>query len=505
LNYFGHKNKLTNLLSIEMEKQNWLEKYRPKSLEEVLGDKSQINRIHTFLQQFTKKSDVKYPNIIVSGQNGVGKSIIVDLAIRKNHFEKQIANTSNITTIRKKKKSSKETSNHFNRTIKSYYYSLANHCVFSENGKFVNKKIALVFDDVCNISNMKFKEVIKALVKMNNKLKQIPIIIISNNRHSKTIHELRKSVTYQKNKKDKVKIVNEVIIKPPDFYELQKFINHICQKEEIKLVNNGEDDIYELIINHSQFDIRKLISTLEKLSVIYQGKNITPGKFLKYCEIAKTKDIDPGLYESTRLLLNKYQGINKSLILYSEERAAIPLMVHENYLLNIKQQYPNLPLEKQMDIICRISKSISESDRVDGIIYSNQCWNLQSVHGFYSCVLPSYYINQLPGKINKMEKYRYTRDYNRTCIKKINNKAIKKTQENQFFKDVSINNFPYIPSILKNLLEKKKYQIIADILKPYHLCMKDLDSIIKIDKINKTKITLPGKEKNIMKELLEPD
>ena len=161
-----------------------------------------------------------------------------------------------------------------------------------------------------------------------------------------------------------------------------------------------------------------------------------------------------------------------------------------------------MPVTKKINIIFDISKAISESDKIDGLIYSNQCWSLQSVHGFYSCVMPSYYINKTPGKLCKSEKYRYTQDYNKTSIKKINNKVIKNAKGHQFLKKASIYDFLYIASILRTLLDNKNFEKVAELMKPYDLKLKEIESIIKIDKIRKTKLTLTGKQKTTLKELL---
>ncbi len=453
------------------------------------------------------------PNLIITGTNGLGKTLITELVIRENGMEQIIADLSGISVARKskrKKKNEKE-SNSNNRTIRTYYMSIQNSKNLS--GECKNRKIVLVFDDVSNISNPKEKEAIKSIVKMNNKLKKFPIIIIANTKHSKTVNELKKMVSYvirktddEGNKKTQ-KGINEVVIRSPDFNELEKFIKHICVKENLKIIKkkSDDDDIYVELVNHSQYDIRRLVNILEELKMIYKDSEVSLEDFEKFKETSKTKDLDPGIYEATRILLNKYSNIDSSLLLYGEERATIPLMVHENYPSNLQNQYPKLSVDDQIDIIYNISRSISESDKVDGLIYSSQCWNLQPVHGFYSCVMPSFYINEYPGKLCIAEKYEYTQDYNKTSIRKINNKVIKKAQENQLLKKVSIYDFLYIATILKTLIDRKDFDKVAELMKPYGLKLKEIESIIKIDKIKKSKNSLTGKQRSTLKELLGVD
>lgn len=500
--------------------ENWLDKYKPTKLADIIGDKTQIQRIDNFIKQYDKNnvdySKINTPNIIISGTNGIGKTLITDIVLKDHGFNKITADLSNISVARKTKKKKKNEKEPIgsNRTVKTFYMSIQSNKQLLSNGVLQQNKIALVFDDVSNISNAKEKEAIKCIVKLNNKLKKFPIIIIANTKHSKTVNELRKMVTYSiksttaDGKKKNKKIINEIYLKAPTYNDIEKFIKNICTHENLNLVKNksDDDDIFVEIVNHAQYDMRRLVNTLEELKLIYGDAEVTMEKFSKYCETSKTKDLDPGIYEATGMLLDDWYNIEKALTIYGEERATIPLMVHENYPNNIRQQYPKMTTDTQIDLIFDISKCISESDRVDGLIYSNQCWSLQPVHGYYSCVMPSYYINRHPGKMHKKIVYEYTQDYNKTSIKKINNKVIKKAQENPFLKKISIYDFLYIASILKTLLfDKKDFEKIVALIKPYQLKLKEIESIIKIDKIKKSKNPLTGKQRTILKEMLGVD
>lgn len=479
--------------------ESWLEKYRPNKLNDFIGDKDQIKKILTFLKQFTDKAEKEtiVPTIIISGPNGIGKTLLVDLALSELSINKHNVSIDNIVITRKSKNKKTESNN--NKTVKDYYMSLCNY-KFDLIGTLTSKLSALVFDDVSSISNIKEKEIIKALVKINNKFKKMPIIIIANEKYHKTVNEIRKLVTYSKSKDNK--FVNEIIMKCPDHNQLILFIKKICNNENIKLAVSKKDNIYDEIIEHSQYDIRRLVDILNELKMLYKNKDITIENFLNLKETSKTKDINHGIYEATRMILNNYDNIDNILNIYSDDRATMPLMIHENYLSNIQYQYAKLPVKDKLDMMYDISKSISESDKIDGIIYSNQYWNLQSVHGFYACVFPSYFINRYPNKLSKKEHFHYTQDYNKTSIKKINNKVIKKAQENELLKNVSIYDFLYIASILKDIFETKKWDKLIDIVKPYHLTLKELESIIKIDKVDKSKSILSGKQRNTLKELL---
>lgn len=515
----------------------WLNKYKPTKVEDIIGHKNEIKCVTDFVNQFVGKrtpDKIKSPNLIITGPTGIGKTLIVDIILKEKGFTKLTTDLSSINIARKPKKKSNvadKTASNSNRTVMAYYKSLLNNRHLSANGTFVKKRTVLVIDDVSKITNSKERDVIRALIKLNNKHKQLPIIVIGNNKYSKIINELRKIAVYQvpvkepankkkinaktdkvKRKPRTVKHTNEITLRPPNFFETKALVVKICKAEKLQIVtsNSDEDDIYVTIIDHSQYDIRRLVNILEELKLLYQDKPLTYRLFTQYQETSKTKDLDPGIYDATKMLLNHYSDIDAALLMYGEERATIPLIVHENYTLNIRQQYPKMSALDKISLVLDISKNISESDKIDGIIYSSQRWNLQSMHGFYSCVMPSYHINKTPGKMRNPENYKYTQDYHKTSAKQINNKAIKKAQENHLMKKVTVYDFLYISTILKTLFRRKDFEKVADLMKPYKLTLKQVESIIKIDKIDRVKkvkenknTLLTGKQKTIMKSLLE--
>jgi DNA polymerase III delta prime subunit len=458
---------------------NWIDKYRPKTLSEVIGHRKEIAQLEKFIGQF-KGQNVENPNIIVIGPNGIGKTLIVDLILQKYQYTKFENEFSNLCI--------RSSDNKVN-SLKSFYLLISGN-------KLVQNKIALVIDDLSNMNSPKIKDAIKGIIRLNSQYKKFPIIIITNTKHNKIINELRKVTAYQKKSKYNI---NEINLRIPDFDDVLKFVQHICKNENLQL---EDEDLYTEIIAHSQYDLRRLVTLLENLAYYFSDRKISRERWEYYQEISKTKDVDPGIYEATRLLLDEYLGVNRILAIYGEERATIPLMIHENYTINLFQDYPHMDARVRLYLLKKIISSISYSDYVDGLIYSNQYWNLQDVHGFYSCVLPSYWINYHPNKLHKLIHYNYTQDYNKTSIRKINHKIIKKVQENISLKKISIEDFLEISDIFKTLVERKDYLLLKDIIDQHKLTVRDLENIIKIDKINR-KPTMTCKQRNTLKVKLE--
>lgn len=510
---------------------NWLDKYKPKKISEIVGNKGEIKHFKQFIEQFLNNPSpdkIISPNLLISGSNGIGKTLITDLILQEYNIDKIVGNFTNISAGKKKKtnllheqKNSKDDLDiSFNkkkkddivekvgvkRSINTYYMIVGNKKNIYGNKEHLS---ALVFDNVSGITNAKEKNIIKILLKLNNKCKVFPIIIIANNKHNKMVNEIRKMLEYETNKtrvkNQKInKFINEIILGMPSYNDMKSYIMNICSNEKLKLSKNIKyDDIYEELIYYSQNDFRRLLIILEELKLMYDDEIITMKIFEKYQETSKKKNIDPGIFENTKFLLNNYTSISDALTFYSTDRATIPLIVHENYTHNIKTQYPKMCIGDQINLISKISKSISESDKIDGLIYSNQLWSLQPVHGFYSCVLPSYFINEQPNKLHNYELYKYTQDYNKTSTKKINNMVIYKAQNHNQLKKLSSYDLLYMASILKILLERKDFDTVTSLIKTYNLTVKDIVSIIKIDKINDKRLTLTGKQCSILKKKLE--
>jgi DNA polymerase III delta prime subunit len=547
--------------------ENWIDKYKPKSSNEIVGNCHEILEIKTFLKQFDTEQIIG-PNLLIEGPNGIGKTLTIRLILSEMGIINITPELSCIVAKKKSKKNSDviSTNNNssggkFNRTVVTYYASLSNKKRIFNSGYKMNK-IALVIDDLSSITNAKEKHIIKALIKINNEKKKFPIILISGLKHNKAVTNIKKMLVYKvpvkkiiadtknkpaikntrstnsnnvslpaasthsklpltavksipattnkaqpilKNEKKTEKISRVIRFKNPYPDEIIKFMNMIVANEKIIFDEREFLNIENYIVDHCQKDIRRLINILEELKLTYGNKTIYYNDLLEYSEISKKKDLDLGIYYTTSKLLNEFDNIETSLSLYEHERTTIPLMVHENYPGNISRQYPNLNCITKIKMMHKITKSISESDKIDGLIYSNQCWNLQSVHGFYSCCLPSYYINKNDGKSknNEIGEYIYTIDFNKTSIKNINNKVIKNAQKNKSLRIVSCYDFLYISHILKTLFSRDDLDKTCEFMKYYNLTPKEIDSIIKIDKINKTKKQLTNKQKNKIKSYLD--
>jgi replication factor C subunit 1 len=157
----------------------WVNKYRPTSLNQIIGHKLQIKKIKDWLNSLKQKQ--KNNAIIISGNHGIGKTLTVKLILEEVGYIVRIINPSEIKDFR-------------NLDDFDEYYHQENSIISKLNFyKDKNNKIALIFDETENISLTSEKKYIMDIYKENNKTNSFPLVFISNNQHSKLLNDLKKN------------------------------------------------------------------------------------------------------------------------------------------------------------------------------------------------------------------------------------------------------------------------------------------------------------------------
>jgi replication factor C subunit 1 len=369
----------------------WVNKYRPKFLNEIIGHKEQITQIKNWINNL---NSTKNQAIIISGIHGIGKSLTIKLIFEELNYLIRIIYPNEIKDHR--------IFDDFND-----YYNHNNSIHSKINFKNNNKKnLVLIFEETENITLTSEKKYIMDIFKENNKKKCFPLIFISNNQHSKLLNDLKKNC-------------DEIQFNSPIKEDFITLIKNICNQEKIKINN---DSSLDLLIEFSQKDIRRLINLLQEYS--YNFKEINNQYILDFINKSREKNIDIGLFDATSKILNNYLDNDTILKLYESEKVLLPLMIHENYIKKIL----NKCLDDWDDVLfnlVKISDSISRGDNIETSIYTDQNWYLQNIHGFYTCLNSSYWINK-SNKNNKIDlnKIKFSSDLNKTSLKNINRKNI---------------------------------------------------------------------------------
>ena len=70
------------------DKTSWLYKYKPNNINDIIGNKDEIKRLEKWLNNFKNE---KFSSMIISGNHGTGKNIIMSLLFQKyGYIVKQI-------------------------------------------------------------------------------------------------------------------------------------------------------------------------------------------------------------------------------------------------------------------------------------------------------------------------------------------------------------------------------------------------------------------------------
>jgi hypothetical protein len=321
------------------------------------------------------------------------------------------------------------------------------------------------------------------IYKENNKLKSFPLIFISNNQHSKLLNDLKKGC-------------HEIIFTNPSNIELKYLINKISVNENITFES---DILIDKLIKFAQNDIRRLINLLQELS--YHNYKITEININEFIEKSREKNIDVGLFDSTEKILNNYLDYETIIKLYESEKVLLPLMIHENYLKKIlnksKDTWQNIIYN-----IVKVSDSISRGDNIETSIYTDQNWYLQNIHGFYTCLNTSYWINKNNTHTRiKNDEIKFSSDLNKTSLKNINRKNI--VNLSKIINNKSNQEILMLNKICNHLIDQNNEIELIKILNGYgkEISIKELELCLKIDKTTEFNVLASKDKKRITKQI----
>ena len=143
---------------------------------------------------------------------------------------------------------------------------------------------------------------------------------------------------------------------------------------------------------------------------------------------------------------------------YEIDKVLLPLMVHQNYVNCISKNVYN----RKYDIINELSEYISKGDIIENCMYRDQNWELQGVHGLYTCVITSHIINNTIKKRPFKSHMKFPVDMTRTKSKNKNKENI--NYLNDHFRNMSSEDYIFIYKIMKKMLQKGEIEECANIL-----------------------------------------
>ena len=443
----------------------WSDKYKPESIEDMVGNKKNIDTIKKWLSDFKINKPGVERALFISGPPGIGKTTIAHLILK--HFDYEIIEF-NASDVR----SQKSVRDNLIKTLNTTNVSLMKDNTI--------RNIGIIMDEVDGMSSGDrggVSELVSIITppKKDKKRKKVkgniyinPIICICNNNTEKKLSDLKK-------------ICLEINFSKPSNYDLKMISDRIISKEKI----NIEDDALQLLINYSQNDVRRLTFLLQDIHNSINKEVITSEDIEKLYESFSKKKLDISLFEATNKLLNNYNNFEETTLLYESDKSLMAMMLHENFINTIQKNRKDKN-KKKLNQIYDIIHNLSIGDIIDKYIYNNQYWGLQGYNGVIKCSLPSKLLND-------MEKNSYMNtDTNFTSL--LSKSALQYGNQKNFIliKDKYKISKKYVlyanEIILNELMKSNDENIMKKSLKRlihYNMNISDLEKIIKLNKIDK--------------------
>uniref|UniRef100_A0A6C0JES6 AAA+ ATPase domain-containing protein n=1 Tax=viral metagenome TaxID=1070528 RepID=A0A6C0JES6_9ZZZZ len=448
-----------------MKDLQWVDKYKPKSINDVFGNKKNIELIQKWIKVFNNNSlaDVLFKNaILISGPPGIGKTSIAHILLNEYNYDTLEFNASEL------------------RTSKIISEKLENILSGNSIKMMFNKdiKTGIILDEIDGIESRKeysSSDIIdyinfgqKKTNKKNKKSKKViinknPIICICNN-VNKSINPLLPYVIH-------------INFEKPTDNDIFSLLSKINKEEDIGL----SDIILNIMIPYCQSDFRRSIYLLEHLHSFNKEEKLNTNKVLSLLKEVGFKDIDLGLFEAVNnVFLNYDQNIEQVLSNFYADQNFVPFLVHENFIEFIDRNTNNT-YEEKLDLCLDYYENLTNSQVIKNNLFGN--WNLIEHVGISSCVIPNSILKRAKlkdtlvmknfEKSALISKYNY-RYYNLKSINHICKKM-----------DIDIKNFQILAIFVVYYIfvDKTYLEHLIKYFKKFNIIFKEFEKIMKLSSI----------------------
>jgi replication factor C subunit 1 len=274
--------------------------YRPKKLDDFIGNRHLIQPFIRWLLEWNA-DDKKNKCALVSGLTGIGKTLLVDLILKKHDY--------NIINLALNDERDKE---YMNTVIKP---------LLTTKKTFEGQENVLVVSEIDAGGDYGFISSLTECIKET----KIPIICMCNNRYDQSIKPI-------------LNYCFDIKMTKPSYQEVYKLLYNIVVTEKIKIKEPELKELYD----QSNGDIRFIINTLQ-FGLRKGKKNIQSSN----------------IFDTTGKLLSMDDTIESKYETYWLANDLHSLMVQENYANNIMGI--NDPV-KSMDNLAYSADALSDTD-----------------------------------------------------------------------------------------------------------------------------------------------
>jgi len=274
--------------------------YRPKKIEDFIGNK---NVIQPFIQWLLEWDPANKKNkcALVSGLTGVGKSLLVELILKKHDY--------NIINLSLDDERDKDFMNNVIRPL------------LKTKKTFDSQENILVVSEIDAGGDYGFISSLTDCIKET----KIPIVCMCNNRYDQSIKPI-------------LNYCFDIKLSKPSYQDVYRLLYNIIVSEKIKIKESELKELYE----QSNGDIRFIINTLQ-FGMRKGKKNIQSSN----------------IFDTTGKLLSIDETIDSKFEAYWLSNDLHPLMVQENYINNIMGINDQV---KRIDNLAYSADALSDAD-----------------------------------------------------------------------------------------------------------------------------------------------
>lgn len=371
--------------AMKSNSQLWTVKYAPTSTSMICGNKTQVEKLQTWLRNWRNNARTQFRKagkdgtgnfraVMIHGPPGIGKTTAAHLVAKLEGYD---IVESNASDTRSKKLVETGLRGVLDTTSLLGY--------FAGDGKKVEadkKKLVLIMDEVDGMSAGD-RGGVGALAAVCKKT-QIPMILICNDRKlpkMKPFDHVTYDLPFQKPRTDQVRAR----------------IMTICFREGIKL----SPQVIDALIEGSRADIRQIINMISTAKLDQEAMDFDQGKEMSKAwqkhVILKPWDIVSKIIGGQMFAPSSTATLNDKIELYFNDHEFSHLMLQENYLKTtpaLSSAYSGKEKSlKQLELVDKAAQSISDGDLTDRMIHgSQQQWSLMPTHAVFSFVRPASFI-----------------------------------------------------------------------------------------------------------------
>jgi len=299
-------------------KLNWVEKYRPKTLDEIVGNDAAKKDFLDWLQKWDERGKAA----LLHGPSGVGKTVLVEVAASTLGYRLIETNASD---TRKE----------------DYLENVIKPAAF--NRSLFSSRLMIFFDEVDGISREDSGALNFILELIESS--RVPIVMAANDPWSPNLFRIR----------DKVYMIPMHRIRAPS---IVKRLRDICRNEGVKC----RQEVLMLIAERSEGDMRAAIEDLELLYSSHEDVDLEEAeKILSY------RNVERNVFETLRMAVFASTLENASTSLSSSEEKPEDML---------EWVFENIPHVSPRQSLYSALRYVAEADVILKQISKNSLWRI---------------------------------------------------------------------------------------------------------------------------------